>query len=429
MTCKNIIFISVFMLFSAWSAASNQTQTIDTVVAIVNDHVILQSEIDDRMNHIIEGLKANNPSDLPPRSIIYTQVLDRMIVEEIQIQMATQAGIRVSDEQVNRAIDKIARANQLSLEQFHQSFPNAKEFQAFHQQIEREMIIGELQQKQVGKRIHISEQDIQNFLNSAVAHQVISSEYRIGHILIPLPESPDNRTIKEAETLSQKVYEEIRKGNDFQQVALTFSRDQYALEGGDLGWRQGNQLPTIFEGKVNTMQVGDISQPFRSASGFHIIKLIDKKGGTEKVVNQTQVQHILIKPNEIRSQQACYELAKEIYQKIEKGEDFKELAKIYSDDPGSASKGGDLGWVSPNQMVPEFEKVMNHTAVSQVSPPFQSPFGWHLLKVIEKRHQDLSLSLRQEQAQQFIFKKKFDEELNLWLREIKGDSFIEIKKR
>ena len=281
MTCKNIIF-GVFMLFSAWSTASNQAQPIDTVVAIVNDHVILQSEIDDRMAQIIEGIKANNPTELPPHSIIYTQVLDRMIVEEIQIQMAKQAGIRVSDEQINRAIEKIAKANQLSLEQFHESFPSAKEFQAFHQQIEREMIIGELQQKQVGRRIHVSEQDIQNFLSSAVAHQVIASEYRIGHILIPLPESPDNRTIGEAENLSQKVYEEIRKGTDFQQVALTFSRDQYALEGGDLGWRQGNQLPTIFEGKVSTLQVGDVSQPFRSASGFHIIKLIDKKGGAEK---------------------------------------------------------------------------------------------------------------------------------------------------
>ena len=378
------------------------------------------------MAQVLKSLK-EEISSLPPQSIIYSQVLERMLLEEIQLQLAKTAGIRVSDENVNRTIQKIASSNKMTLDQFHQSFKNTKEFEVFYQQIKKELLINELQQKQVGKRIHISEQDIQNFLNSAVAHNVISSEYHLGHILIPLPESPDSKTLEQAKKIAEKVHDELKKGTGFKEAAIAFSGDQYALEGGDLGWREGNQLPTLFEGKVSVMNTGEVSEPFRSPSGFHIIKLIAKKGGNEKNINQTHVQHILIKQNEIRSQQACEDLIKEIYKRTQKGEDFAELARIYSDDPGSANRGGDLEWVSPNQMVPEFDAVMKTTQANQISPPFQSTFGWHILKVVERRNQDLSLALRQEQAQQFIFKKKFDEELNLWLREIKGEAFIEIK--
>ena len=411
-------------------AKTNDTtnaELLDKVISIVNDDVILMSELKDRVEQIKQQLDKKSPP--PPDAVLTKQMLDRMILEKIQLQMATSMGIRVNDNELNDSIKGIAQQNEMGPEDFQQMLVDEGiDFGAFREQIRRDLIINQVQKRRIGGRIQVTEQDANTFLSSPLGKEALAADYRLHHILIALPDEADES--QKAATLekAQLLYTELTTdGTLFENIAVAHSDGQNALEGGDLGWRPAAELPTLFADQVSVMTLGQISEPIESPSGYHIIRLTDRRGKTEKIVNQTKVRHILIKPNEIRSNAAAQELINEVRVKILNGESFATLAKTYSDDPGSARNGGDLGWVSPGQMVAEFENVMLELNKNRLSDPFRSRFGWHILEVIDKRDQDVSDNFRIAQAKNYVYKRKFQEELQIWLQEIRQEAFVEMK--
>lgn len=426
---RSLLFISGFI--TLWmSSLSIQAAPIalDRVAAVVEDSVILESQLQERINDIAANLNEQQ-TQLPPDDVLRKQVLDRLILESIQLQMGDLMGIRVDDNELNETMANIARQNSMTINQFRQQVESeGLPYYKVRDQVRRDMIINQVRQRNVGQRIHVSEQDVENFLNSAIGKTQLAADYRLGHILVPLPENPTPEIVEEADQLANKIYSRLTNNEeDFNQLAVAISAGENALKGGDLGWRQAAQLPTLFADKVIEMGVGDIAPPIRSASGFHIIKVLDKRGGTEMFVEQYKARHILVKPNEIRSDSDAKQLIYDIYKKLQKGDSFSELAKTYSDDPGSARNGGDLGWTPSGVMVPEFDKIMKNAKLNTISEPFQTSFGWHILEVTDKRNQDMSEEFKITQAKNHVFRRKFDEELQVWLREIRAEAFVDIK--
>lgn len=409
---------------------AQSSQLLDRVVAVVDDDIILQSELMDRVAQIRTQMAKRN-TNLPPNDQkMLEQVLERMITEGIEMQMADKTGIKIDDNAINDTINNIARQNNLTLEQFQQAIEREEglTFKVYREQIRREMTMRQLQQRRVASRVKISDQDIDAFLSSDLGKANLAPDYHLAHILIAIDESSDEMGQAKAKATADEVYRNLKSGADFAAMAVRYSGDDKALEGGDLGWRKAGQLPTLFADVVGDMQKGDISEPIKSASGYHIIKVLDLRGGSEMVVSQSQVRHILIKPNEIRSDADAKALAEDIRNRaVNKKEDFATLAKTYSDDSGSALQGGSLGWVNPGTMVGEFEKVMNTQAMHTVSEPFRSQFGWHILEVTDRRNQDMSTEFKRNRARQMLSKRKFDEDLATWLREIRQDAYVEVK--
>lgn len=415
----------ILALLTAVITIQAQAKPLDRIVAIVDDDIIMESELLERTATVRVRMKEQN-TPLPPNDALMQQVLERMIVESIELQMAERAGIRVDDNRVNETLENIARQNNMTTDQFRQTVEDEGiAWRNLRDQIRRELVVGQLRQRRVGGRIHITEQDVDNFLNSEVAKTNLAPDYRLGHILISISASGDVNT---AEEKALAVYRDLKAGADFARMAAQYSGGEQALQGGDLGWRKAAQLPTLFADTVLDMKAGDISHPIRSPSGFHIIKVLDVRGGTEQFVQQTKVRHILIKPNEIRSEAESQHLIEDIRARILSGkDDFAVLAKTYSDDPGSALQGGDLGWVNPGTMVPEFEERMKNAKLNELSPPFRSQYGWHILQVEERRNQDMSEEFRRNRARQMLHRRKFDEELETWLQEIRQESYVEVK--
>lgn len=398
---------------------------LDQVVAIVDDDIVMASELNDRLQEIRTRMRGQN-TQLPPEDVLKEQVLERMIVESIELQMAAKAGIRVSDNQLNETLANIARQNNMTTDQFRDTvLQEGMSWPQLRSQIRRELTVNQLRQRQVGGRIQISDQDVDNFLNSEMARTNLAPDYRLGHILIAISDSTPPQA---AEQTAMMVYQKLQQGESFSTLAVQYSSGEAALSGGDLGWRKAAQLPTLFADTVLDMKEGDFSSPIRSPSGYHIIKVLELRGGSEQIVQQTKTRHILIKPNEIRNESEARKLIDDIYQQVQEDpEQFSTLAKTYSDDPGSALQGGDLGWVNPGTMVPQFEQVMKETDPDQISKPFRTDFGWHILQVQERRSQDMSDEFRRGRARQMLQKRRFDEELDGWLREIRQNAYVEIK--
>jgi len=398
---------------------------LDRVVAVVDDDIIMASELSDRISEIRKRMQDQN-TQLPPEDVLKQQVLERMIVESIELQMADKAGIRVSDNQLNDTLANIARQNNMTTEAFRQTIINeGMAWSELRNQIRRELTINQLRQRRLAGRIQVSEQDVDNFLNSEVARTNLAPDYRLGHILIAID---DQNTPQAAEQTAMMVYNKLREGADFSAMAVQYSSGETALSGGDLGWRKAAQLPTMFADTVLDMKQGDISTPVRSPSGYHIIKVLELRGGTEQIVQQTKARHILVKPNEIRNETETRKLIDDIYQQVQQDPaKFAALAKTYSDDPGSALQGGELGWVNPGTMVPQFEQQMQDTDIGKISAPFRTEFGWHILQVEERRSQDMSEEFRRNRARQMLQKRRFDEELEGWLREVRQNAYVEIK--
>lgn len=417
---------AVFLCLLAIGARAEVKQ-LDRVVAVVDDDVITASELIDRLHFVQRQFEANG-MQLPPRDTLMSQLLERLILDSLQLQMGKRAGVRVSDEELTQAITSIAQGNKMDLDTFQKALAkDGMTYREFRDQIRREMIIARVQQNRVNDRIYISPQELQNFLDSPVGKAATADDYRVGHILLQVADDATPEALKAAEAEANKIVKELRGGADFAQMAVAHSADQHALDGGDLGWRKAGQLPSLFAEQVLDAKVGDVLDPIRSASGFHIVKLLDKRGASTTVIDQTKVRHILIQPSEIRSEAEAKALAEDIRARIENGEKFEDLAREYSDDPGSALSGGDLGWVMPGQMVPTFEQHMNATKVGEVSDPFKSKFGWHILQVMDRRAQDMSEEFRKRQAMKILRDRRYDEELQAWLREIRDEAYVEIK--
>ncbi len=421
---KNKTLLAIITLFTT-AALQAAPVEIDRVSAIVDDSIIMKSELDARMNSV----KRQMAGQLPPDNILKEQVLERLILENIQLQMADRGGVQISDQQLTDTIKRIAKQNKMTLEQFSKALEkDGLSYKEAVEQIRTEMLISRIQKFQVNNRVKISEQDVDYFLASKAGKMASEAEYRLSHILISIPSQASPEEIQKAEDKAHKVVANIHAGKDFRQQAIANSKGQNALKGGDLGWRKEAQLPSLFADAVTQLNVGDTSEPIKSASGFHIIQIANKRGGSTFLITQTKVRHILVMPNEIRTDADVENRIKQVYSKLTNGGDFTELAKEYSDDPGSAANGGDLGWVNPGDMVPAFDNMMSNSQPGQLSKPFKSKFGWHILEVESRKETDMGEQVQRNQVQQMLQARQFEEELPIWLRKIRSEAYVDIKE-
>jgi len=403
-------------------------EVLDRIAAVVNEDIVLESELDQRLQLVRQQITAQEQTRLPSDEILRQQVLDRLILESIQMQIADRQGIRVSDSQLNQTLTRIADQNGLTLAQFRDALiAEGQDYALAREQIRRELMLSQVQQSSVNRRINVSEQEVQSFLDSELGQQQVQAEYSLRNILLALPEGATPEMIQQAEAKALKLRKQLAEGADFAELAIASSNAPNALQGGDLGWRKETELPQVLAAAIAKLGPGEISQPVKTPGGFHLIKVEDKRGGKVQLVEQTQVRHILLTPNEIRSSAQTRRLIDDLYQRLQEGQPFEDLAKRYSDDAASGSQGGDLGWTQNGQMVPEFEQVMNSTAKDEVSRPFESRFGWHILQVQDRRTQDLGGEMLEAQARNSIRQRKFSEELSNWLREIRSQAYIERK--
>ncbi|KZZ55616.1 molecular chaperone SurA [Oleiphilus sp. HI0123] len=401
---------------------------LDKVIAIVDDDIVMQSELAQRVNSITKRLQRQN-TPLPSLSVMRQRVLDQLILESIQLQMANRTGIRIGDAQLNTTLENIARSNNMTLSQFEAQLElEGDTYASAREQIHREMVISRVQKRQVDQRVRVTEQEVQAFLASKEGRTQSGLEYLIGHILIALPESADKEQERVALDKANNILKELKAGEDFQKTAVAQSDGRQALEGGVIGWRKESELPTIAADIIPSLAIQEPSSLIRTGSGFHIVTVLDKRGGQEKLIEQSQVRHILISPSEIRTEEEAKEIIYKLHERLLGGDDFAAIAKSNSDDPASAIDGGNLDWVNPGQMVPAFEQTMTQTNVGELSEPFRSQFGWHILQVTERRVKDMAELIQNNQAQQTLHRRKFEEELSNWLLEIKGEAYIEIKE-
>ncbi|WP_145139637.1 peptidylprolyl isomerase [Pseudomonas duriflava] len=401
---------------------------LDRVVAIVDNDVVMESQLKQRVEEVKQNILRRGGS-VPPDSALQSQVLERLILEDIQLQMAERNGIRVSDEELNQAVATIAQRNGLSVAEFRQALArDGLSYEDAREQVRRELLISRVRQRQVAQRIQVSPQEIQNFLASDLGRIQLAEEYRLANILVPVPDNASAATTQAAGQKAEQLYRQLRQGGDFAQLAIAHSAGDNALDGGEIGWRKAAQLPPPFDQIVSDMNVGDVTEPVRVPGGFIILKVEEKRGGGSSVVDEVHVRHILLKPNEIRSDDATRRLAQRLRERIVNGESFADLAKSFSEDPGSALNGGDLDWVNPDSLVPEFREVMANTPAGELSQPFRTQYGWHILEVLGRRATDNSDQVRQQQALNLLRNRKYDQELQSWLRQIRDEAYVEIKQ-
>lgn len=425
-------FLLAFLSLASSTGAYAQTASedrveLDRIVAKIDQDVIMRSELDDRLAAVQQQLMARNVA-LPAQDVLQTQVLEQLILESIQVQLGTRAGIRIDDRAVNEAIARIAGRNQMSVATFRRNLEaDGLSFDQVREDIRRELILNQVRQRQIAQRVQISEQEIDNFLASPEGQAQQQVEYNLAHILIPTPDNASPANIQSAQRRAGELSAQLRQGADFETLAIANSGGQNALEGGDLGWRRAEQLPTLFAEQAVKMSKGEISEPIRSPAGFHIFRLVDTRGDEKVLQDQMLVRHILIKPNEIRSDSEAQQQAQDIYQQLENGASFETLAKAHSDDTASALNGGNMGWVSPEVLVPEFQTAMKIVPENVVSEPFRTTYGWHVLEVLGKRQSDISTQVRRNQVRELLGNRKFEEELMVWLREIRDQAYVEIQ--
>ncbi|GAB3353873.1 peptidylprolyl isomerase [Chromohalobacter beijerinckii] len=403
-----------------------QPQPLDRIVAVVNKDAIMQSQLEDRVAQVSQQMASRNVP-VPDKEDLRRQVLDRMIVEQIQLQMADRANVSIDDTQLNAAVRDIAENNDMSLDEFADSLEaDGMSLAAVREQVRREMLLRQVQQSQVASRVNVTDREVDRYLEQQ--GESSNTAYHLAHILVSLPESPTPEQVEQAQAEARDLYRRLQDGADFQQLATADSDGEQALSGGDLGWRRGDQLPTIFADVVPQLADGEVSEPVRSPSGFHLVKRIETRGGQgeqKTVITENQVRHILIGTNPNRNDEQAEALAEDIRQRIAGGESFAELAQQYSDDDGSALDGGELGWVRPGQMVPAFEDAVSDMDVGELSQPVRSRFGYHVIELEDRRQKDVTRDAQREQVRQTLFQRKVNDELEAWTQEIRSGAYID----
>ncbi|MDE0840551.1 MAG: peptidylprolyl isomerase [Porticoccaceae bacterium] len=403
-----------------------EIQILDRVIAIVDDDIVLQSELDQRIAAVYAQIQQSE-TQAPPPEVLGPQVLERLISERLQLNMGYNAGVRITDAELNEALERIAGNAGLSLTDYLTAVQQQGSIvSAMREQVRHEMILMRVQQGQVMRRIRISPQELDNFLESEEGRFLTSPDVNLGQILLSVPTGAGSEQVEAIAARARELLDQAQTG-DFKQLAMSYSADQTALEGGDLGWRKLAQLPGVFIEAVEDLEIGAISAPIRSGAGYHLLKLYERRGGDEQLIEQHFARHILIAPNQIRNDESTVNQLEELRQKVANGENFAILAKEYSEDAGSALNGGELGWSTPGMFVPEFEQTMNTIAIDEISRPFRSQFGWHIMQVTERRQQDFSDDIMRNRAQNLLRQRKYEEELQVWLQEIRDEAFIEIK--
>jgi peptidyl-prolyl cis-trans isomerase SurA len=406
-------------------AQAAEVVKMDRIVAIVDQTVVTEQELESRMRTIIAQLKKQG-TDLPDESVLRKQILERLISDALQLQYAAQTGVKVEDSQLDKTVERIAEQNQMSLTEFAQALAkDGISMQKFKADIRSEITISRLREREVDSRVNVSESEIDNFLTTQAASNDNQDEFEIAHILIRTPEEGATEDIQKAKARADEAIKALQAGTSFAKVSASFSDAPNALEGGSLGWKSGAQVPTLFLDALKSMASGEISPLLRSPNGFHILKLVNRRGGSSPlVIEQTHARHILIKLSEIMTEKDGKIKMDGIKQRLDNGEKFETLASQLSED-GSAASGGDLGWVNPGDTVPQFEKAMNALKEGQISLPVRSPFGWHVIQVLERRKQDMSKESARLKARQEIRTRKADEAYQDWIRELRDRAFVE----
>jgi peptidyl-prolyl cis-trans isomerase SurA len=422
---RQILLLSLLFLFSTTLPAA--VQELNGIAAVVDDDVITLAELNQRVESISKQLQQKN-TPLPPRRILERQILERLIIEKLQLKRAEQAGIRVDDENLNQVISNIARENKMNLDQFRATLArDGIDFAFFREQIRNEVTMTRLRSSQVENRVTVTPQEVDAFLETQKGQQERNTEFHLYHILIPVPGSASPTEVKEARHKAEDVLAKLHQGADFQQMAVSYSSGQQALEGGDLGWRRAAQLPTLFAEKVLAMQPGQVSDLIRSSVGFHILKLAEKRGQERHIIRQVNARHILLTTNTLVSSTEARNRLERLRERILAGEDFAELARAHSEDPGSRSKGGELGWADPGIYVPAFQQALKNTKVGDISEPFKSRFGWHILQVLGWRNHDNTAETLRNQAFQALRQRKVEEETQNWLRRLRDEAYVEYR--
>ena len=399
----------------------------DRIVAVVNDEVITLYELRARLEQAVKQLKKQG-TPVPARDVLEQQMLERLVMDKVQLQQAKETGVKVDDAQLEQALQRIAAGNKMSLAQLREALlKDGIVFSKFREEIRNEMTIARIREREVENKIAISEGEIDNYLAENSASSGGREEYEVAHILLRTPESASPEQIQRIKAKADQVFERVGKGEDFSQLAASFSDAPDGLQGGSLGMRPRERLPAIFLDAVVKLKPGEVAPVLRSPNGFHLVKLVAKRGGTvAAAVEQTHVRHILIKVNEVVSEADAKHKLEGLYERIKNGGNFAELARLFSQD-GSASKGGDLGWIYPGDTVPEFERAMNELKPGEVSRPVQSPFGFHLIEVLERRVQDVSSDRQRAAARQVLRERKMDEAYQDWLRQVRDRAYVELR--
>ncbi len=428
----NFLLAAMVMAISAspspalWAAEKKSIEKMDRIIAVVDQSVITEREMLNRMESV-KAQMIKKGVDVPPDDVLQKQILERLIVDSLQLQLAAQTGIKVEDAQLDKTIERIAEQNNLTLPAFKKALEeDGTQFYKFREDIRNDIILARLRERDVDNKVNISEAEIDNYLTTQEKEGDLD-EFNISQILIRLPEDSAPEDIQKARARTEQITKALAEGMSFEKVSANFSDAPNALDGGGLGWRSGQQMPAQFLELVKTLQPGGVSRPIRSGTGVHILKLNDRRAGASTlIVEQTHVRHILLKPNEVLSDKEAKQKIEGIKERIDHGTPFQDMARQYSDD-GSASSGGDLGWISPGDTVPVFEKTMAELAVNEVSMPVRSQFGWHLIQVLERRKQDMSKESKRLKARQEIRARKAEESYNDWIHELRDKAFVEMR--
>ena len=412
-------YIFTFCFFSLFLNA--EINFIDRIAIIVDDGIIMESELNEALENTITNFEESGER-LPPREIIFSRVIEKLIMDEILLQKAERFGVRISDQELNESLSKFAEQDGLSLQDFRKKIENdGKKFKDFREAVKTELILRRVQGGLVRPKIIISDQELMNYINSTEGQSLIAIEYKINQILLKSGNDEENTN------MAENIIKEINNGLSFSEASKKYSALFESENNGNLGWRTRSQIPSLFIDHLNKMEKKDIYGPIKSGAGMHIIQLEDIRGETIKTESQTLVQHVLIKESEIRSEKQAEDLINEIYKKLSSGEDLSILARVYSDDPGSKLDGGKLDWAPKDTYDKKFEEVMFETDINNFSKPFKSAFGWHILKVLDRREKNISDDLMKDKAYGILFQRKYREQLENTLEEIRSEAFVDIK--
>jgi peptidyl-prolyl cis-trans isomerase SurA len=424
--------IAAALIWAAYQPAAAQAPgsrvvLLDRIIAVVNEEVITRRDLDDRIKVVSVQLR-DQGTPAPPQDVLERQVLDRMIYTRVQLQFAKETGLRVDDGQLDSAIARIAENNKISPAQLRATLEkDGVSFAKFREDIRDEIVMSRLREREVDNKIMVADSEVDNLLKTLQLQEGKTEEFDLSHILVRVPEQVSPEQLRDRRGRAEKALAQISGGADFRQVAASFSEAPDAVQGGAMGWRELTRLPSIFAEAVKTMKPGDVSPILRSPNGLHIVRLNGRRGQDAPViVSQTHPRHILIKTSEVVSESEARERLIKLKERLDNKVDFAEVARLQSED-GSASRGGDLGWLSPGDTVPEFEKAMDALKVGEISGPVRSPFGWHLIQVIERRNEDMSKQQQRLQVRMSLRAQKADEAYQEWLRQLRDKAFVELR--
>ncbi len=426
-TLCRVVLSSLLVALPFTVPAHGVLRELDRIVAVVEDDVVLGSEVLTRLTTVRDQMAAAN-IEPPPNDVLLSQILERLIIESVQLQEASRRGIEIDDESLTQAVANFAQQNNMDLNQFRAALiQDGLAYGEFREQIRREMIITRVQRALVNRRIQISEQDVEAIIDSPYYEALLSDQFRVGHILLEVAEDADDESRQKATDTAADIVAQLRDGAEFGPIAITNSAGGRALEGGDLGWRRAGELPSLFSERVLDMTAGQTSEPIKSGRGLHIIQLLERRGSSTEKEQQTLSRHILMQASEIRTEAETKTEINEVFDALKAGGDFAALAKKHSEDPGSALKGGDLGWSSSSDFVPAFAAMVDSTELNTLTKPFRSKFGWHILEVQERRMEDMSEESMKNKAVQILHKQRFEDELQKWLKEIRDEAYVEMR--